>query len=62
MSLGQVCVTVQHVLHHLYIKNFDGKKLDMLTICQQEFIKYIRNLNEKYIHSQPPNTAKHFSL
>lgn len=58
MSLGQVCVTVQHVLHHLCIKNFDA----MLTICQPEFIIYIRNLNEKYIHSETRNTAKHFRL
>jgi len=50
------------VLHHLCTKNFDGKKRDMLTNCQPEFIKFIKNLNDKYIHSQPPNTAKHFSF
>jgi hypothetical protein len=50
------------VLYHLYTKNFDEKKLDMLTNCQPEFIKFIRNLNDKYVHSRPPNTAKHFSL
>jgi len=50
------------VLHHLCTKNFDGKKLDMLTNCQQEFITFIKNLNNKYIHSQPPNTAKYFSF